>query len=120
MRGLNQRGEGRIGLLIALIVVGAAIFVGAKVIPVRINAYEFRDVLRQECRMGAVRTDDAAMKRRILQQAKALEIPLKKKNLRIRRTASEMIVSATYEQPINLKVTTYVYKFSAQERAPVF
>ena len=70
--------------------------------------------------MAAVRTDDAAVRRRILQQAKALEIPLTKKNLRIRRTAGEMIISAAYEQPINLKVTTYVYKFTAVERAPVF
>ncbi len=116
----NERGEGRLGLLVAVIVVGVAIFLGAKVIPVRITAYEFRDVLREEARMGAVRDSDCAVHKRIMRQAKELEIPLDKKNLDVRRTQSKMIISARYEVPIDLKVTTYVYKFSATERAPLF
>jgi hypothetical protein len=31
-----------------------------------------------------------------------------------------MIITARYEQPIDLKVTTYVYEFNAKERAPLF
>ena len=116
----RQRGEGRIGFLIALIVVGVAIFVGMKVIPVRITAYEFRDTLREEARYGAVRDDDATVVKRILQKAEELEIPLSKKNLEVKRTTGEMIIRARYEQPIDLKVTTYVYKFRAEERAPLF
>jgi len=118
--GRTQRGEGRIGFLIALIVIGAAIFVGMKVIPVRITAYEFRDALREEARYAAVRDDDAKVVARILQKAEDLEIPLHKKNLQVKRTTGEMIIRAEYEQPIDLKVTTYVYKFRAEERAPLF
>ena len=116
----RQRGEGRIGFLIALILVGAAIFVGMKVVPVRITAYEFRDALREEARYGAVRDDDAQVVQRILQKAEDLEIPLSKKNLEVKRTTGEMIIRAHYEQPIDLKVTTYVYRFRAEERAPLF
>ena len=60
-RRAAQRGEGKVGLIIALFVVGIAVFLGLKIIPVRINAYEFRDVIREECRYGAVRHDDAAV-----------------------------------------------------------
>jgi hypothetical protein len=116
----NQKGEGRVGFIIAVFVVGLAIFLGVKVIPVRIAAYEFRDVLREEARYGAVRNDDASVAKKILAKAHELEVPLKASDLSVRRTTGEMIINATYEQPIDLKLTTYVYRFKAEERAPLF
>lgn len=119
-RRQSQRGEGRVGLLIALIVVAVAAFVGIKIIPVRIDAYEFHDVLREEARYGAVRNDDEAVAKRILDRARELEIPLQAKDLTVSRTRSEMIITAKYEQVIDFKVKQYVYKFDAKERAPLF
>ena len=49
-----------------------------------------------------------------------LEVPLDKKNLTVRRTESQMIITASYEQPIDLKLTKYVYRFNATEKAPLF
>jgi hypothetical protein len=120
MLGKRERGEGRIGFLIALIVVGIVIFLGVKVVPVRIAAYEFRDFLRDEARYAAVRHDDATVAKRIMDRAKEMGLPLQAKNLQLTRTTGEMIITAHYEQPIDLKVTTYVYKFNAKEKAPLF
>ena len=78
----NEKGEGKIGLMITLIIVAVAIFLGAKIIPVRVAAYEFRDIMREEARYGAVRNSDAIVMKRILEKAAELEIPLKKKNLK--------------------------------------
>jgi hypothetical protein len=36
------------------------------------------------------------------------------------RTTSEMVISAKYEQTIDLKFTKYVFKFDHEERAPLF
>jgi len=116
----SERGEGRVGLLITLIVVAVAIFLGVKYVPVRIAAYEFRDILREEARYGAVRYDDTTVAKRILEKAKELEVPLKNKDLKVKRTNSQMIITASYEQPIDFKVTTYVYRFHATEKAPLF
>jgi hypothetical protein len=116
----SQKGEGRVGLLVALIVVAVVVFLGVKIIPVRISAYEFRDTLREEARYAAVRDDDKTVAKRIMKKADELEIPLKRSNLSLKRTTGEIIISAHYEQPIDLKVTTYVYKFSAKEKAPLF
>jgi hypothetical protein len=116
----GERGEGRIGFVIALAVLGAAIFVGVKVVPVRIAAYEFKDFVREQCRFAAVNRDDKDIRNKIVAKAKELEIPLDKKDLRLERTMSEMIITARYQQPIDLKVTTYVYKFDVKERAPLF
>ncbi len=119
-RRAGEHGEGRLGLLIALAVVGVGIFLGVKVIPVKVNAYEFGDFIQQECRFAAVRNKDAEVAKRIYDKAAELEIPLKKQDLKIQRTANEMIISCAYDQPIDLKVTTYVYKFRTTERAPRF
>ena len=116
----SQRGEGRLGLLIALIVVGSAIFVGTKIVPVRIAAYEFRDVLREETRYGAVRNTDTEVADKILERAAEVGVPLDPKNLSVHRTQHEITVMASYEQPIDLKLTTYVYRFNAIEKAPLF
>ena len=117
---LGQRGEGRVGLLIALIVLATGIFLAVKIVPVRINAYEFKDAIREECRHAAIHRDDAKVAERIMEKAAELEIPLSRKNLQVNRTRSEMIITASYEQPIDLKVYKYVYKFHTKERAPLF
>ena len=120
MRKRGQSGEGRIGALIALAVVGIAIFLGVKVIPVRVAAYEFRDFVEQECRYAAVRKHDNQVRQRIIDKAEELEIPLDPKRLKLQRTRSEMVITASFEQPIDLKVYTYVYKYEVNERAPLF
>jgi len=116
----HERGEGRIGLLIALALLGSGIFLGVKIIPVRINAYEFRDFIQEECRFAATRNHDSEIYKRIFDKAKELNLPLDKKNLTMERTTREMIISAKYQQTIDLKVTKYVYRFDHEERAPLF
>jgi hypothetical protein len=116
----NEKGEGRFGLLVSLLVLALGIFVGVKIIPVRINAYQFGDFLEQECRFAAVRNQDAEVVKRIFNKAAELEIPLKKKDLKVERTANEMVITASYELPIDLKVTVYNYRFHRKERAPLF
>ena len=116
----RQRGEGRLGLMIALGLFASGIFLGAKIIPVRIDAYEFNNTLREEARYASVHRDDDNVLKRILDTAEEREIPLDPKNLNIRRTKAEVIVSAKYEVPIDLKLTTYTYKFNGEQRAPLF
>jgi hypothetical protein len=116
----NQRGNGRVGFVITLALSAAAIFAAVKVIPVKISAYEFKDALREEARYAAVRHDDATVAKRLMELAHELKIPLNQKNLNVRRTRSEVVIKASYEHPVDLKVTTYVYKFAHEERAPLF
>jgi hypothetical protein len=119
IRPRRQAGEGRIGFLIALALFGVGIFLAVKVIPVRVAAYQFRDVLREEARHGAVRLDEKTVSRRILERAAELEVPLDPKNLRVRKTLNEIVVEASYEQPVDFKVTTWRYRFDAEERVPL-
>ena len=58
--------------------------------------------------------------KRIMDKALELELPFNAKDLKIKRSAGEMIIKASYEQEVDLKFYTYVYKFSTEERAPLF
>jgi hypothetical protein len=117
----GQRGEGRVGFIIALVLVIGMIFVGLKVLPVRINAYQLEDTLREEARYASVnRNSDKEIKLRILEQAEALNLPLTAENVTIKRSKSEVIVRAQFVQPIDLKVTVYTYRYDGEQRAPVF
>ncbi len=116
----SQRGEGKLGLLVSLAVVGSGIFVAVRVIPVRIAAYEFRDFVTLECRSAAVRPEDDTIRKRILDKAKELDLPLNKKDLRVERTQRQMKITASFVKPIDLQLGTYQYTFQVSETAPLF
>ena len=46
----RQAGNGRLGFIITLALFASGIFAAVKVVPVRIDAYQFREVLREEAR----------------------------------------------------------------------
>lgn len=116
----SERGEGKVGLLIALALIGSGIFVAVKIVPVRVNAYELKDFIQEETRGASLRRDDKAIADRIMKKAKELEVPLERKNLKVSRGTSEMVISARFEQAVDLKVYKYVFKFNETERAPLF
>lgn len=121
MNTRNQRGEGRLGMLFALAILGTAIFAGVKYVPVRVTAYEFHDEIRQAARYGAAYNKTAKfVENSIHEIADDLDIPLTKTSLHVRRTRSAIVVEVNYEQPIDFAVTTYVYKFDTKEEAPLF
>lgn len=120
MQSQNQRGEGRVGFIITLVIALTGVFLAVKFVPVRVNAYEFRETLREEAMYVSVHRDNAQALKRILEKAESLKIPLSADDVKIQRTESEVIVKAHYQKPIDLKFTTYTYKFDAELRAPVF
>jgi hypothetical protein len=118
--GQRQSGEGRLSFLIVLALFGAGVFVAVKIVPVRIDAYQFRETLRDEARYASVHPNDRDVRERILDKAQALDIPLQPDGLDISRTKTEVIIKASYEKPVDLKLTTFTYRFSAEQRAPLF
>jgi hypothetical protein len=116
----RERGEGRLGVMITVVVLGVAGFAAIQYVPVKIAAYEFHDTIRQEARYAATRDTTEVVTQRILEKAAVLEIPLVAKNVRVQKTRSEVMIDVSYVQPIDFKVATYDYRFHARERAPLF
>jgi hypothetical protein len=49
-----------------------------------------------------------------------MDIPLERSNLKISRSRAEVVITASYQKPIDLKFTTYTYKFNGRQTAPLF
>jgi hypothetical protein len=117
----GESGKGRAGFILTLAVFLVGVFLAVKIIPVRVDGFQFEDVLRNEARQLSVhRNNDAAVIQRILDTAESMDIPLEKKNLSIRRTKVEVIVSCSYEKPVDLGLGTYTYRFDTVQKAPLF
>src|SRR5467141_2238058 len=54
----GERGEGRFGTFLALLLVLLGIYLGVKCVPVMINAYAFRDFLDEEARYSQMRKSE--------------------------------------------------------------
>jgi hypothetical protein len=117
---LGERGDGRVGLILTIIVVSASVFAAVKIIPAKMRAYEFGDYIREEAQKAAWSKDEALLRKHILEKARSLELPVNDKNLKVEFAPGEIRVSADYQLTVDLKVTKYTMTFQPQERAPLF
>jgi hypothetical protein len=119
-RRWNQEGKGRIGFLLSLFVFAGAIFVAAKLIPVKVRTYQFADYMRDEAQRTAWNKEEAVLRKHLLDKARMLDLPISDKNIDIKIGSGEIRVQARYEVPVDLLVQRFVWKFDQQERAPLF
>ena len=71
----NQKGGGKLGLLLALVILFAGAYAAYVMVPIRIKTYEFLDEMRQEARFGAVNRKDDIVHQRLMKKAKRIGIP---------------------------------------------
>ena len=118
-RNGDQRGEGRVGLVIALIILAAAIFAGAKFVPVYVAAYDMKDLIRRETQGATLRTDEA-IRKTILIKAKELKLPIGRANIVATRTNAKFTLRVHFKKELDMALFTYTFKFDEQESAPLF
>ncbi len=115
-----ERGKGRFGFIISVLILAAAVFVAAKLVPVKVKTYQFADYMREEAQRAAWNKNEQTLRARLLDKAETLGLPVTEKNLQIKMGGGEIRVSARYEVPVDLIVTTYVWRLDQEERAPLF
>ena len=116
----GERGEGRFGTFMALLVVLLGIYMGVKCVPVMINAYAFRDFLEEEARYAPMRRSDDEAKARILRKARELELPVSAKAIQYEKTSSRIDIKVKYTIPIETPVYTYQWNFDESVDLPIF
>ncbi len=116
----NERGEGRSGTMFALLVLGLAIYLGVKILPVMVRSYEFRDYLEEQARFASARNTDDEVRDRVFNKADELELPVKRENVKVNRTRHKIDINVKYTVQIETPVYTYDWIFNAKESAPLF
>ena len=116
----SERGEGRLGLFIALLILVTGIWTGYVLIPIKVMTYEFYDAMREEARFGAVRNRDKLVHERIMKKAKQLGVPLAEKDLSVVREGGMYIITASYTVPIDLMFYKTNWVYDEKATAPIF
>ena len=112
----NERGEGRLGVVIWLLIMAAGIFVAVRTIPTRMAVLELHDYADAQVQhagtMAKVKTDEIFSS--ILKKAKELEIPLDKEDLDLDIRQNDLHMTMKHRVVINLEVYEWVWDFDKE------
>jgi hypothetical protein len=114
-----QAGEGRIGCIFWLLVLAAVIVVAWEWVPVRINTAEFADYMDEQAKF-AQNASPAVLKRRLIERARALELPIEPDDCTVEKPGDRIRMRCVYEIELEYPGYTYVWKFDEQIDEPLF
>jgi hypothetical protein len=115
MRRSRQGGEGKIGLIIFILVIAAVVFFAVKIVPPKVNVSEmktFTDELALDWAMSPsyMRHNPEMIKKVIIEKAQELEIPLTEKQITAIKGGSKSTIQVKFELPVDFVVYTYTLK----------
>ncbi len=114
-----QRGEGQIGCIIGLIILVAAGYIAYKMIPVKVRAADLRQEITDVARSAGI-YKEPQIRKRIMEKAEELELPLDPNNLIVVRKSDRVYIEASYTVPVEFPGYTYQYHFKHIADNPVF
>ena len=112
-----ERGDSKIPLIIMILLLAAVIFVLIKVVPARVNAYEFKDFMDTYARNECWQRNEDQIRKDLLVKAASLELPLKSENIGVNRRGSSITLTAKFDVPVDLKVRTWVLHYDLKQDA---
>lgn len=119
-RRIAERGEGNLGCILWLAVLGLAVLIAWKAIPVKMASAELYDYMDEVARSTGVNTTAEEVSKAILQRAADLHLPLTKENLRVVRDGDRLIMRAEYTVPVDFPGYTYQWHFVHELDRPIF
>jgi len=113
----RERGDGKIGLIVMILILAAAIFILVKVVPARINAYEFKDYMETYARAESWTRTPEQIQKDLLEKARILNLPITAENLTINKGGGSIEIIAKFDVPVDLKVHKLVLHYDFRQTA---
>ena len=98
------RRGGRLGRLVALLLLVVAVYFGFGVGETYVRYYRFRDAMRQEARFAA-QSSDGDIRNRLSALAVKLGVPEEGTRVQVRRTPRRIFIWSDYDERIDLPFT---------------
>ena len=115
-----QRGDVPVGCLVSMVVVLLLVMVSIKVAPIMISVGELDKEIKTLADRGNRREyKDERIIRDILSKADALDLPVTKKDITIKRTSSRIKITVIYDVVITFPGYTYVWHKRHYEDRPL-
>lgn len=115
----GQRGDGNVGCffwLLVLVVVGMILW---KAVPVKIATAELYDYSLELTKFSA-KASQEELRRRILEKAKELNLPLNPKQVEIVKSKERIRIHLNYVVPLDFPGYTYEWKIEDEIDRPIF
>lgn len=112
-------GEVKLGCLLWLLATLVFAMVVVKMGPVKIASVELYDYMREQAKF-AQRATSETLRKRILERAENLELPLEAKDLMVAKSEARIRMEATYVVPIEFPGYTYSWRFHHVVDEPIF
>ena len=121
MRRRNaERGEGNLGCIVWLLVLGLAVMICVKAVPVKIASAEMYDYMDEVARTTGVNTTAEEVKKAILLRAADLKLPVSKDQVTVVREGDRLKMRAEYTVPLEFPGYTYNWHFVHELDRPIF
>jgi hypothetical protein len=119
-RRTAERGEGNLGCIIWVVVLGIAVLISWKMIPVKVSSAEMADYMVDVAQFQSARKPPEELKKLILTRALELGIPLAKENVTVVRTGDRIRMTVEYTIPVDFPGYTYNWHFRHELDRPIF
>ena len=123
MKFFRGKGEGRGSLIVGIVVLLLAIYIGFKVVPTMVHVYAFEDRVREECKFLHGRTMEQ-LSDDILDAAELEKLHVDPENItakRIRVDTYEVLrATVTYTVPIATPIHVFNWDRTINYEAPIF
>lgn len=115
----RQRGNGKVGCTIWLLLLAVAVLISWKAVPVKIASAELYDFMVEQAKFAASSRPET-IKKRILTRAKELDLPVTERNLAVERIGDRIRMKCTYVVPLRFPGHTYEWRFDHQVDRPIY
>ena len=119
-RRTAERGEGNLGCIVWLLVLGLAVMICVKAVPVKIASAEMYDYMDEVARTTGVNTTAEEVKKAILLRAADLKLPINKDQVTVVREGDRLKMRAEYTVPLEFPGYTYNWHFVHELDRPIF
>ena len=118
-RRLGARGEGKLGCILWALLFAVAGLIAWKMIPVKIASSQLYDFMEDESKFAAGNTVET-LKKRIVEKAHELELPLKEENVTVEKPGDNIKMRAVFDVPVEFPGYVYVWHFDHQVNRPIY
>ena len=116
-----QRGDVPVGCLVGGAVALIVILIAIKVAPIMVHVGELdKQIGVYADRANRREYNDKRIERAILTKAESLDLPVTKKDIKIKRTSNRIKITVVYEVPIEFPGYTYVWHKEHFHERPLF
>jgi hypothetical protein len=115
-----ERGEGNLGCILWLLLLGLVVLVAWKAVPVKMKSVELYEHMDELAKFAAARAKSDDLKRSILQRAEQLDIPLEREAIEVDLGAERVRMKVEYTIPVEVLGFTYDWHFEQEVDRQIF